>query len=158
MGVAHVPDPILPFSRGISMAGLKTPSKKKRDSSKPSPVLVIFLFFFIIVSLGLGVWGYYGYAGQDKLETAAKEKAKSAEVAKDFELYALFIASEARVAIGSPDPLVDAQLYADKREEFLKENSKYKSDKNYEPVKKLMKFLAADLDGYDEAGKKYKTT
>jgi hypothetical protein len=140
------------------MAGLKTPSKKKRDSSKPSPVLVIFLVFFIIVSIGLGVWGYYGYAGQDKLESTAKERAKSADVAKDFELYALFIANEARLAIGSPDQLVDAPLYAEKREEFLKENSKYKADKNYEPVKKLMKALSSDLDGYDEAGKKYKTT
>ena len=45
------------------MAGLKTPSKKKRDSSKPSTVLIVFLVFFVLVSIGLGVWGYYGYAG-----------------------------------------------------------------------------------------------
>ena len=45
------------------MAGLKTLPKKKRDSSKPSPVLVIFLVFFILLSIGLGIWGYYGYAG-----------------------------------------------------------------------------------------------
>src|SRR5437660_374664 len=110
------------------MAGLKTPSKKKRDSSKPNTVLVVFLVFFILLSIGLGVWGYYGYAGQEKLEATAKEKTKAAADAKDFELYALFIAGEARLAIGAPgnpkDPVLDqdqAVLYATKRDEFLKD-------------------------------------
>ena len=65
------------------MAGLKTPSKKKRDTTKPNTVLVIFLVFFILLSIGLGVWGYYGYAGQEKLEKDAKADKVAAKANKD---------------------------------------------------------------------------
>jgi hypothetical protein len=110
------------------MAGLKTPPKKKRDSSKPSPVLVIFLVFFILLSIGLGIWGYYGYAGQEKLLTTAKEEKKKTQEEKEYKDYHLFMESEARMAIGSPgnpkEPVVDADdavFVAQTREEFLKE-------------------------------------
>ena len=105
------------------MAGLKSPSKRKRDSSKPNTVLVVFLVFFILISIGLGVWGYYGYADKDKMQATTKEKVKAATDAKDYELYALFIANEARTAIGAPgnpkDKVLDpdqAQDYATRRE------------------------------------------
>ena len=47
------------------MAGLKTPSRKKRENAKPNTILIVFLVFFILLSIGLGVWGYYGYAEQE---------------------------------------------------------------------------------------------
>ena len=50
------------------MAGLK--KQKKEKSSNPNVVLIIFLVFFFLVSIGLGIWGYYGYAGQDDLRRA----------------------------------------------------------------------------------------
>ena len=41
---------------------------KKRDATSPNTALVLFLVFFVLLSIGLGVWGYYGYAGQKKLK------------------------------------------------------------------------------------------
>src|SRR5436853_7919548 len=95
------------------MAGLKTPSKKKRDSSKPSTVLVVFLVFFILLSIGLGVWGYYGYAGQEKLETAAKAANNKAKADRDFANYAMYMSNEARLAIGPPGNAKDAVIPVD---------------------------------------------
>ena len=146
------------------MAGLKTP-KKKRDSSKPNTILVIFLVFFILVSIGLGVWGYYGYAGQEKLEAAAKTANTSAKAAKDYAEYAMFVGNEGRLAIGAPanakGPVLtpdEIQLHTVTREEVIKEGSKYKAEKTYEPLKLLMDTLKADLGGYDDNAKKYNLT
>ena len=58
------------------MAGLKKP--KKKDTTNPSTVLIIFLVFFVLLSIGLGVWGYYGYAGQTKLAEDTKSLGKFA--------------------------------------------------------------------------------
>ena len=49
------------------MAGLKKPAKKP-GTGNPNTVLVVFLVLFILTSIGLGVWGYYGYAEQDGLK------------------------------------------------------------------------------------------
>jgi hypothetical protein len=150
------------------MAGLKSPSKKKRDSSKPNTVLIVFLVFFILVSIGLGVWGYYGYAGQEKLETAAKNEKKNSQAERDFKDYHLFMGTEARTAIGAPgnpkDPIVDqddAVFVAEIRAAFVDPNSKYKAaayGKYYEPMAKLVDALKTDLGGYDENTKKYNTS
>ncbi len=65
-------------------------------------MLVIFLVFFILLSIGLGVWGYYGYAGQEKLEAAAKSEVVKTKVAKELANYNLYLSNEARLAIGAP--------------------------------------------------------
>src|SRR5947209_7635746 len=142
------------------MAGLKTLPKKKRDSSKPSTVLVVFLVFFILLSIGLGVWGYYGYAGQEKLETAAKTAANSAKAEKEFANYMLYISNEARLAIGPPGNAKDAVILTDDapyfdetRKKVLSEN--FKADKYTEPFKELLKALKSDLGEFDEAAKRY---
>lgn len=54
------------------MAGLK---KGKKDGSGSSMVLIIFLIFFVLTSIGLGVFAYYGYEGQEEL----RQKARTAE-------------------------------------------------------------------------------
>jgi hypothetical protein len=150
------------------MAGLKSPSKKKRDSSKPNTVLIVFLVFFILVSIGLGVWGYYGYAGQEKLEAAAKNEKKNSQAERDFKDYHMFMGTEARTAIGAPgnpkDPIVDqddAVFVTEIRKAFLDPNSKYKAaayGKYYEPMAKLVDALKTDLGGYDENTKRYNTS
>jgi hypothetical protein len=150
------------------MAGLKSPSKKKRDSSKPSTVLIVFLVFFILVSIGLGVWGYYGYAGQEKLETAAKNEKTNSKAERELKDFHMFMGTEARTAIGPPgnpkDPIVDqddAVYVAEIRKNFVDANSKYKAatyGKYYEPMVKLVDALKEDLGGYDENTKKYNTT
>lgn len=63
------------------MAGLKKSSKK--DSSNPNMVLVIALILFILVSIGLGVFAYYGYEGQEALRGKARAAAKEAETFKE---------------------------------------------------------------------------
>ena len=57
------------------MAAIKKTTKKK-DAGKPGTVLIIFLVFFILLSIGLGVFAYYGYEGQNKL----REDAKNAKI------------------------------------------------------------------------------
>ena len=62
------------------MAGLKKSSKK--DANNPNMVLVIFLILFILTNIGVGVFAYYGYDGQEKLRAeakAAKEERRSTE-------------------------------------------------------------------------------
>ncbi len=152
------------------MAGLKTPSRKKRDATKPNTILVIFLVFFILVSIGLGVWGYYGYAGQEKLEATAKTDKKNLQAEKEVRDYQLFIASEARTAIGGPANPKDAVVDPDDavfvgaiRKDFVEPNSKYKAGdksytKYYEPMLKMIKTFESDLGGYDETTKRYNTT
>jgi hypothetical protein len=150
------------------MAGLKSPSKKKRDASKPSTVLVVFLVFFILVSLGLGVWGYYGYAGQEKLDAAAKNDRAAAKAEKEAKDYQMLMGAEARIAIGAPgnpkDPVVDpddAVRAGELRKEFVEGNAKYKSHpqgKYYEPMLRLIEAMKSDLGGYDDNAKKYATS
>ena len=68
------------------MAGLRKP-KKKESSTKPGTVLIMFLVFFILLSIGLGVWGYYGYDGQKKLDTDAKNAKKDLTAQKSVDDY-----------------------------------------------------------------------
>ncbi len=61
------------------------PGRKKAKSAagnNPSTALVVFLVFFILLSLGLGVWGYYGYKRADEKEKKGQDLAKSEAAAK----------------------------------------------------------------------------
>ena len=67
------------------MAGLK--KRKKEKGVGPNVVLVIFLVFFVLISIGLGIWGYYGYSGQTELISkrfAADSNLKSEKLAVDY--------------------------------------------------------------------------
>jgi hypothetical protein len=146
------------------MAGLKTPSKKKRDTSKPNTVLVIFLVFFILVSIGLGIWGYYGYAGQEKLEKDTKQANISTKAAKELADYALYMNFEKGIAIGGSgnpkDPVLpvdDAPKFDEVRKKVLVENGPYNAERTLEPFKKTLAALKDDLGPFDENSKKYPT-
>lgn len=91
------------------MAGLKKPSK--RDKSNPSTVLIIFLVFFVLLSIGLGVWGYYGYAGQEELRKVAATEKKNTEAMNLKADFAMTVARDARAAIGPPLDANEYQLY-----------------------------------------------
>ena len=59
-------------------------------NTKPELALIILVVVFVLLSICLGIWGYYGYAGQEELRTAAKKKSDDATVAKNnLEFYAL---------------------------------------------------------------------
>src|SRR5262249_20794504 len=83
-------------SEVVPMAGLRKPGKRDRNNT----VLVIFLAFFVLLSIGLGVWGYFGYSGQKELREKAKEKEVLAQANKIGEQYAMTVAREAALAYG----------------------------------------------------------
>src|SRR5262249_52093399 len=73
---------------------------KRRDASgSPNTVLVLFLVFFVLLSIGLGVWGYYGYSGQKKLKEDAEAKVKDQKDARAAEEYAKSLLREFRYAV-----------------------------------------------------------
>jgi len=138
------------------MAGLKKPTKK-RDASNPNTVLVIFLVFFVLLSIGLGIWGYYGYAGQEKLRASAKEEIIKAAANKQGDDFANIMAADLRLAnVGGLDA---AELGSWKNgiAEALNDTGKYKDEKARPNFKKLREEIGVLLGGFDD-NKGYQTT
>jgi hypothetical protein len=137
------------------MAGLKKPVKK-RDTTNPNTALVLFLVFFVLLSIGLGVWGYFGYSGQEKLrqETAAEKKSTAA--ARLGEEYANFIAWDTRTALGHPLAENEPNSYkAAMDAKVIEDGGKFKDEKTRAAIKKMIDDNRAEL-GWD--GAKYTTT
>src|SRR6516225_1095431 len=127
------------------MAGLK--KQKKEKSTSPNVVLVIFLVFFFLLSIGLGIWGYYGYAGQEDLRRAKQNEftAKNAEkLGKRF--YAMQY-RYLRTALGdSLDEKESGQLNED-LDEFYKDNNggPFKDEADKEAARKLVADLKKSM-------------
>ena len=128
------------------MAGLKKPVKK-RDTTSPNTPLVLFLVFFVLLSIGLGVWGYFGYDGQNKLRDAAKTEQNNTKAAKLGEEYAKLVASERGAALALDNEAFDAKS--------LEKDGKFSAEPTRAAVEKVMMDNRSDL-GWD--GTKYKTT
>src|SRR6516225_4767015 len=128
------------------MAGLKKPVKK-RDTTSPNTPLVLFLVFFVLLSIGLGVWGYFGYDGQNKLRDAAKTEQDNTKAAKLGEEYAKLVASERGAALALDNEAFDAKS--------LEKDGKFSAEPTRAAVEKVMMDNRSDL-GWD--GTKYKTT
>ncbi|MBI3410889.1 MAG: hypothetical protein HY040_21350 [Planctomycetes bacterium] len=139
------------------MAGLRKPGK--RDGSNPSTILVIFLSFFVLLSIGLGVWGYFGYSGQEKLREEAKAKSQLAKSNNTGEQYALTLAREARLAYGDALDPDEMNLYKLAIDDLLSDGGEFgKQDaKVREAAKKMVAEMRKSLN-YDKEGKKYKET
>jgi hypothetical protein len=150
------------------MAGVKKQSKKA--SGGKNTALIIFMVFFFLTSVGLGVWGYYGYANQEALRNTAEEKVNIEKATKVFEEFNLFLSKEGKNALGHP--VEEPEKYANDRDDILKDGGRFKvkqekkKDKVIEygvPEDKLKAAKAMveehekDL-GYDGASRKYKTT
>lgn len=101
------------------MAGLKkkTPTK----SGSPNIVLVIFLVFFFLVSIGLGIWGYYGYAGQADLLRAKKSESDAKNAEKTGRRFYTMQWDELRLALGEKLNEKETQRLETERAEFEKE-------------------------------------
>jgi hypothetical protein len=138
------------------MAGLKKPTKK-RDTTNPNTVLVIFLVFFVLLSIGLGIWGYYGYAGQEKLRVTAKEEIQKAGANKVGEDFARFAAFDYQQAIGVALDAADLNSWKTLRDQVLDENGKFKAEPGRAVVKKVRDESAVLLGGFDD-NQGYKTT
>jgi hypothetical protein len=126
------------------MAGLK--KQKKEKSTSPNVVLVIFLVFFFLLSIGLGIWGYYGYAGQDDLRKQtlqAKAAATGANLGRD---YYLMLYGDLRIALGETIDPSEEDKFNTAREAFLSEGfGKFKDEPTKEAAKKLMDDLKERL-------------
>jgi hypothetical protein len=137
------------------MAGLKKPSKRK-EGAKPGTVLIMFLVFFILLSIGLGVWGYYGYEGQAKLRDEAK-KARTDLAAKstayEYRLGTIHLLGS---AVGVEVAEAERQSAAAAFEDVIKtEGSKYGGEGDQKIFAALFAEVAKQLS-YDPATKKFR--
>ena len=128
-----------------------------RQITNPNPntVLVVFLVLFLLLSIGLGVWGYLGFAGQDELLQKLNTKQKlEVDTAKEGKDYFTFVSLEVRAAIGdtlTPDELANWHV---QREEFFKVGGNFSQEPTHAAVEKLIEDLKKQL-GYNDAAKKY---
>jgi len=139
------------------MAGLKkTPAEK---TTSPNVVLVIFLVFFVLVAIGLGIWGYYGYAGQDDLQTkkrSAEAQAKAEKLAKE---YYSMLYRHLRGAVGDKlDKSEEEQMKADFEQFINTDGGKFKDEKTLAADRKVIETLQAlELLGATDDKRDYKT-
>jgi hypothetical protein len=135
----------------MAAAAVKKPVKR-RDPSSPNTALVIFLVFFSLASIGLGVWGYYGYAGQEKLKKAAEDAGIDKKTIKDSEEWYRFRELEWRYAIEPEKIEPDDKTKLDewRKKFFDKGFAKVSKDDDVEAVTNLIK-KNRDLLGWNEA-------
>src|ERR1700745_966332 len=119
------------------MAGLKKPSRRKETTS-PNVVLVIFLVFFVLLSIGLGVFAYYGYAGQERADKLAKDAGVKEKAAAKGQAYYRVMFDTLAAATGAPVLSEDEKKgWAADFEEFSKEDgSKFKDEPTFGEYRK----------------------
>src|SRR5207249_155080 len=117
---------------------------------------VIFLVFFILLAIGLGVWGYYGYSGQDKLKTERKAAEDSKAAANLGERVARYRAQLTNVAQGLDMDPEDQKDFQANHDAYLK--NEFDKDVINKPMiaKMLDKYKADGV--WDDPGKKFTTT
>jgi hypothetical protein len=74
--------------------------RSKAAAANPSTVLIVFLVFFILLSIGLGVWGYFGYKDAKAKADAGKKEQDAAKAAKTGQEYYQLQALWAKAAAG----------------------------------------------------------
>lgn len=128
------------------MAGLK--KKKKEKSSSPNIALVVFLVLFVLTSIGLFVWGYYGYAGQETLRTERKKALDSAKIEKTTGQFWQMVAGDLKTAIFGADAVagdekteLDANRVTFNQADF----GPFKNEKSKDAVRKTMEELRQKL-------------
>jgi hypothetical protein len=137
------------------MAGLK--KKKKEKSGNPNIVLIIFLVFFFLVSIGLGIWGYYGYAGQEDLRRSRLNAESSAKVEKASKRYYSMLYRELRLAVGEKLDEKEIEFLNVDRDEFAKDNGDFKAETDKEAAKALLDDLRKKL-GVGKDGRDFEST
>ena len=128
------------------MAGLK--KKKKDKSGSPNVILVVFLVLFVLTSIGLGVWGYYGYAEQKALRDDKKRAVDTAKVEKTTAQFYAMQAADYRTAILGADSIDEAEkteLNGNRTSFNQADFGSFKLEKSKEAVKKVMDELRQKL-------------
>jgi hypothetical protein len=138
------------------MAGLKKPTKR-RDTTNPNTVLVVFLVFFVLLSIGLGIFAYYGYAGQEKLRETAKQEISKAGANKLGEEMALVVLRDLRLAVAGGLNADELNSWKTVLPEALNDTGKFKEEPLRPTFKKTRDEIGVLLGGFDE-NQGYKTT
>jgi hypothetical protein len=128
------------------MAGLK--KKKKDKSGSPNVILVVFLVLFVLTSIGLGVWGYYGYAEQKTLRDERKRALDTAKTEKTTAQYYSMQAADYLTAIlgaDSIDEVEKTELNGNRTSFNQADFGSFKLEKKKEGVKKIMDELRQKL-------------
>jgi hypothetical protein len=126
------------------MAGLK--KQRKEKSTSPNVVLVVFLVFFFLLTIGLGIWGYYAYAGQDILRKEASSARAAATGANLGKEYYFMLYGDLRLALGDTIDPAEQDQFDTARESFLLPDfGKFKDEKTKDAAKKLMDDLKEQL-------------
>jgi hypothetical protein len=140
--------------------------KKQRDSTNPNTTLVLFLVFFVLLSIGVGVWGYYGYAGQEKLRESAKKAERDTEAARTGQSYYRLIKDEVFIALLGDAALDPEELgwWNNNRGDLLLDDGslnqagKLAKEADADKERKLLADVKTDLGGFNAATKKYAAT
>lgn len=135
------------------MAGLKKP--KKKDGAKPGTVLIMFLVFFILLSIGLGVWGYYGYEGQAKLREDAKKARADLTAQKNLDDYRIGLIQLLATAVGAEVAEADRPRAKQAIDEIIKDGGRYQAEHDHKIFAGLVKDVRTDLP-LDEANAKFR--
>jgi hypothetical protein len=127
------------------------PKSKSQGESKQG--LIITLVFFILATIGLGVATYYGFAGQEALEKAAKEEVNKAKVFQDDRNWYKFQAKMFRSYLGQAETLEGVETLGTEKEQF--DRGTMKGGKDKDDVTKVLKALE---EKYHWEGNKAKET
>jgi hypothetical protein len=136
------------------MAGLK--KKKKDKSGSPNVILVVFLVLFVLTSIGLGVWGYYGYAEQKTLRDERSRQKAAADSAKNTADYYSMLWRELRNAIAGEKLDADEKtaLETDQAKFQAGDTGAFKNEKYRDLAKQFKEDVNKSL-GLPEANKAY---
>src|SRR6476620_3869299 len=77
-------------------------AKVKAPTGESRRTLIVVLVFFILATIGAGLFGYYGYAEQDKLDKKAKEADRLKKVADEERDYTRAQLAVLRAYLGMP--------------------------------------------------------
>ena len=126
-----------------------------RQDPNPNTVLVVFLVLFVLMSIGLGVWGYQGFADQEELRQKLEKKEPTVKAAIDAKEYFTFVGLELRVAVGDTLTQAENDHWQVLREEFYKDGGAFSKETTRPAVENLLKDIKAQLGGFNDAAKKY---
>jgi hypothetical protein len=140
----------------------KKAARSRPDSSSPNKVLVVFLVIFILTTLGLGGWVYSIFGERRKGEEQARKFDADAKLAKqDLDWWQLQT-YELRAMVGDPafqdDKTDEYKRWKELRDQFveqaadvkIKDDSKWKTEKDGEAVKKWIETATRELKWNDK--------
>jgi hypothetical protein len=136
------------------MAGLKKSSKK--DAGNPNTALVIALIFFIVLSIGLGVFAYFGYDGQENLRNQARIAKKDKQTVEEQRNNYALVAIEALIAEGHDLDPAQKSTYLDVKNLLISSPDKFNEIKK-PIIDAFFAEHAANLKGYNANDAKYES-